>query len=182
MNLYFRLLKVLALGLLYRGRDGGEVITRLRVWPGDLDVNLHVNNGRYLTLLDLGRMDLLMKSGMAGLMMKRRIWGVAAAVGIRFKRPLRPFQVFRIRTRVACWDEKWMYIIQTFEREDTIWAEAMVKVIFRKQGRTVAPADIMTWLGRDPQSPRFPESIQSWIESQSRLGRELSISPPGNGD
>src|SRR6185503_3961101 len=30
----------------------------LRVWPNDLDLNIHVNNGRYLTLMDLGRMDL----------------------------------------------------------------------------------------------------------------------------
>lgn len=28
----------------------------LRVWPNDLDVNLHVNNGRYLALADIGRM------------------------------------------------------------------------------------------------------------------------------
>ena len=27
----------------------------LRVWPNDLDVNFHVNNGRYLALADIGR-------------------------------------------------------------------------------------------------------------------------------
>ena len=28
------------------------------VWPNDLDMNRHMNNGRYLTLMDLGRFDL----------------------------------------------------------------------------------------------------------------------------
>jgi len=27
----------------------------LRVWPNDLDLNIHVNNGRYLALADIGR-------------------------------------------------------------------------------------------------------------------------------
>ena len=31
----------------------------MRVWPNDLDTNAHMNNGRYLTLMDLGRFDLM---------------------------------------------------------------------------------------------------------------------------
>ena len=30
---------------------------RSRVFPNDLDLNMHVNNGRYLTFADLGRVD-----------------------------------------------------------------------------------------------------------------------------
>ena len=56
MNLYFRLLirlwmtwiKPRPLGLLDTSELPG------RVWPMDLDTNLHMNNGRYLSLMDLG--------------------------------------------------------------------------------------------------------------------------------
>ena len=35
-----------------------------RVWPTDLDVFRHVNNGRYLSFMDLGRTDLIVRSGL----------------------------------------------------------------------------------------------------------------------
>ena len=35
-----------------------------RVWPHDLDTSLHMNNGRYWTLMDLGRADLMIRSGL----------------------------------------------------------------------------------------------------------------------
>ena len=34
-----------------------------RVWPSDLDIFNHMNNGIYLTLLDLARFDTLKRSG-----------------------------------------------------------------------------------------------------------------------
>ncbi len=34
-----------------------------RVLPTDLDVLGHMNNGVYLSIMDLGRMDLLQRSG-----------------------------------------------------------------------------------------------------------------------
>jgi acyl-CoA thioesterase FadM len=40
----------------------GESVVRFRVWPGDLDFNLHMNNGRYLTLMGLGRLDLMARA------------------------------------------------------------------------------------------------------------------------
>ena len=65
MNLIFRLLKTLLLYLLRPTRRGilEESVVRFRVWPNDLDTNLHMNNGRYLTLMDLGRLDLLLRNG-----------------------------------------------------------------------------------------------------------------------
>ena len=64
MNLYFRLL-VFMIRVRFR--------SRLSMWdtstvsspgePADLDVQRHMNNGRYLTLMDLGRMDLMLRSG-----------------------------------------------------------------------------------------------------------------------
>ena len=46
----------------HRGSLGISYLT-LRVCPGDLDTSLHMNNGRYWTLMDLGRTDLMLRSG-----------------------------------------------------------------------------------------------------------------------
>lgn len=49
-----------------------ESVLRLRVLPNDLDYNLHVNNGRYLMLMDLGRLDLVVRLGIIGELRRRR--------------------------------------------------------------------------------------------------------------
>lgn len=64
MNLILRLL---ALPLLSRRRSKtsplGPCRTPFRVWPTDLDILRHVNNGVYLSLMDLARVDLLSRAG-----------------------------------------------------------------------------------------------------------------------
>jgi hypothetical protein len=42
-------------------------VVRLRAWPNDLDFNMHVNNGRYLTLADIARMHWFVSTGLLGL-------------------------------------------------------------------------------------------------------------------
>jgi len=55
VNLYLRLLKLLFLLPFVRRQallDHGHIAFRVR--PNDCDINLHLNNGRYLTFMDLG--------------------------------------------------------------------------------------------------------------------------------
>ena len=55
MNLILRMIKVLVAALFGQrlGVLDSSILT-FRVWPNDLDINLHMNNGRYLTIMDLG--------------------------------------------------------------------------------------------------------------------------------
>ena len=64
MSLYLRLFWTV-LALTWRKPIGllETSAINLRVWPNDLDVNLHVNNGRYLTLADLGVVTLSGRMG-----------------------------------------------------------------------------------------------------------------------
>jgi len=65
VNLYLRLLRLLLLLPFVRRRsllDAGRIA--FRVWPNDCDINLHLNNGRYLTFMDLGRLQLLAQIGL----------------------------------------------------------------------------------------------------------------------
>ena len=115
MNLYFRLLKVL-IALFWQKPLGIFEESRLhfRVWPGDLDVNLHMNNGRYLTLMDLGRTDMTGRIGLLRLMVKNKWRPVVAAQTIQFRRALQPFQRFELRTRFLTWRGEWLFLEQRF--------------------------------------------------------------------
>ncbi len=65
VNLYLRLL-LMHLTARRRGRLGiwDTARTAFRVRPHDLDLFGHVNNGRYLTIMDVARLDLLVRSGL----------------------------------------------------------------------------------------------------------------------
>jgi len=130
MNLNFRLIRVL-IGVAWRPPLGllEESVVELRVWPNDLDVNLHMTNGRYLTLMDLGRFDLIFRMGMLRQMFRRRWSPVAASATIRFRRSLAPFQRFLIRSRLVCWDQRWIYFEQRFESEGRLVALGDVRAL-----------------------------------------------------
>lgn len=64
MNLYLRLIWLL-LTYPFKSRMGftDALERKMRVMPGDLDINGHVNNGRYLTLVDLAIIEMFLRSG-----------------------------------------------------------------------------------------------------------------------
>jgi acyl-CoA thioesterase FadM len=59
----------------------------IRVWPNDLDTNMHVNNGRYLTLADLGRADWFIRTGVYATSKRLGIFPVVGAAGMDARLP-----------------------------------------------------------------------------------------------
>src|SRR3989338_9015257 len=111
MNLFFRLLR-LALSLPFKKKlsamDHSEL--RFRVLPNDLDIYGHMNNGRYLTLMDLGRMDWIWRTGLDRVTRKNRWNPLVASSTIRYKKSLRLWETFSLHTRIIGWDDKWFFI------------------------------------------------------------------------
>jgi hypothetical protein len=66
MNLWFRLLHLLLCSLFRPKLEAPFGVSRLqfRVLPNDLDSNLHMTNGRYWNIFDLGRLDLILRMGL----------------------------------------------------------------------------------------------------------------------
>src|SRR6187401_2614252 len=129
MNLFLRLL-LLLLTARFRARCAplGPARKRFFVWPPDLDVLMHVNNGVYLSMLDVARVDMMLRSGAFGRFGARGIYPVVAAQTIRYRRSLRLFERFEVETRVVGWDEQAFFVEHTFLRRDEVVAEAVVRV------------------------------------------------------
>ena len=117
MSLFLRLL-LLLLTAAFRPRCDilGPVRRRFIVGPADLDVLWHVNNGVYLSMLDVARVDLMLRSGVAGRIWRAGIYPVVAAQTIRFRRPLQLLQSFEVETSVIGWDEKALLLEHRFLR------------------------------------------------------------------
>lgn len=114
MNLWFRLLRLVLFSLWRPRIDAPFGVSRLvmRVWPGDLDTSLHMNNGRYWTLMDLGRTDLMLRTGLWRAVVRARWVPIISTGAIRFRRELRLFQRIRLDTRIVGWDDSHFIIRQ----------------------------------------------------------------------
>jgi acyl-CoA thioesterase FadM len=106
MNLWLRLLHLVVTSM-FRPRLRPTDVSRLafRVWPHDLDTSLHMNNGRYWTIMDLGRADLMFRTGLWTAILRKRWVPVVSAAKIRFRRELRLFQPFTLETRIVTWSD-----------------------------------------------------------------------------
>ena len=90
MNLYFRLLRVL-FGNLFAERlhHADAVTSRFRVMPHDLDAFGHMNNGRYLQIMDVARTDWMAQTGIFSAIRRYR-WAPLLGGGfVRFRHSLR---------------------------------------------------------------------------------------------
>ena len=170
MNLYLRLLWLKLFGR-FRPRAGllEPVRTPFRVVPTDLDVLRHVNNGVYLSLLDLARMDLLQRSGLAGPLKERGWFPVVTAESIGFNRSLTLFQRFEVETHTLGWDDTSFYLHQSFVRHGDVIASALVVGRFLRAGGGSVPAAEVAALGGITESPPLPDWATRLGADQERL-------------
>ncbi|HXC61738.1 MAG TPA: thioesterase family protein [Nitrospiria bacterium] len=163
MNLWLRFIIVL-LTAFFRQALGplDESVLTFRVWPNDLDINGHMNNGRYLTLMDLGRLDVIVRTGMGRTVLRRKWYPLVGSATIRFRFSLEPFQSYQLKSRIICWDKKWFFIEQRFERRGEIIAVGWVKGLLRGPGGNVPSSEVLHSINADIPSPEMPSAIRLW--------------------
>jgi acyl-CoA thioesterase FadM len=147
-----------------------------RVWPHDLDLSLHLNNGRYLTLMDLGRLDAMVRSGLWREVLRHKWTPIASAITIRFQRELRLFQKFRLDTKLLCWDASLVVMEQIFvfdggPRQGQVAARALFKggLYDRKERKFVEIARLMSLLGVSEISPPATAEVEAFLHADDQL-------------
>lgn len=186
MNLYLRLL-YMVLSSFFKGKIAhalDESSLGFMVLPNDLDLNGHMNNGRYLTIMDLGRMDFVLRLGLAGYVMRNGYIPVLSSASIRYRLPLLPFQKYSLKTRILYWNDKWVYmehrfIIEGGKKDQAVAAIALVKGSFfdKKTRGTIPTADILKAIDYTDSSPPMPAYIEKWAESEDALRAETIGKP-----
>ncbi len=163
MNLWLRMLGVL-IGTLFKPRLGyfDESVLRGRVWITDLDINIHMNNARYLAVMDLGRLDLFLRTGMMRAFIRRRWQPLMGAASVRFRRALRPFEAFTLHSRFVGWDDRRAYVEHWIEVDGVVACQAIMWAAFRSGGKRVLPEEIARELGHTGAPPELPAWVQGW--------------------
>jgi acyl-CoA thioesterase FadM len=147
----------------YEIHDVGRL--RLRVLPTDLDINNHVNNGVYFSLMDLGRFDLLHRSGAWAAIMKNNLYPVVASETITFRKSLNPWQRYVLESKIVGYDAKAVYLQQRFVVDGEVYAEGFIRGRFlKKSGGTVSLDELARMLDVDVTAVTLPPWLGEWAE------------------
>jgi acyl-CoA thioesterase FadM len=128
-----------------------------RVWPGECDA-AHLNHAALLSLLECGRIDLMVRFGFLALARRRRWYFPVTSLAVRFERPLRRFDPFEVVSRIVFWDEVSIWIEHRVRHADRTVATGLVRAVVREGRAPVAPSRVLAELGMDvpPLPDRSP--------------------------
>lgn len=174
MNLYFRLAAII-IAAFFRGRIGIAEASRVssRVWPFDLDLNLHMTNSRYQALADLGRVDLILRTGAWRAIWRGRMAVVLGGCTIRFRRALHPFERFTVSSEILGWDERWVYVRQIFTGRAGPACFAIMRAGFTRNGALVPPQELMEIAAPGTETLQPPEWVERWAEMEAQFVAEV---------
>ena len=136
----------------------------LMVLPQDIDLFMELNNGRYVTLLDLGRFSYGAKVDM-GSFLKKNKWSLTI-VGTynEYRHRLRLFQRFILETKIIGYDEKWFYFFQKIQRNDKTHMASIVKFSYTNSTGLVVPRDVIKAMGLNYD----PNQLPNWIKELTK--------------
>lgn len=145
MNLILRMIALLAASFFKPKLSVGKPKNSLtlRVLPNDIDINLHMNNGRYLTICDLTRVDMFIRTGLARTMVNEKWMPVISEHTMKYKKALKLFQKYEIKMEVTDWDDRSFHMLHTFIVGNRVVAEGTSLGIIVSKTGVVPPIEVI---------------------------------------
>ena len=137
--------------------------------PWDIDMWMELNNGRTLTLYDLGRIPLARRTGLVRLLHRNK-WGLTmAGVSVRYRRRIRTFEKIEMRSRLVSWDDKFMYLEQSMWKKNGECANhALYRSAITDKRGIVPPSEALRQLGLSNDPPAMPRWVAAWIAADTQ--------------
>ena len=171
MNLYLRLMRVLLGGWIQASAHYADTtMSRFRVWLHDLDAFGHMNNGRYLQIMDVARTHWMVRTGVFGAIRRNR-WAPLLGGGfIRYRHSLKMFQPYHVHSRLLCWDDRWFFLEHVFaDSRDRLVAIGITRAALRKNGEWVPSSEVVAHVHPGAVSPRMPRLVQEWVDLEDKM-------------
>jgi len=148
---------------------------RLTTLPTDIDVLMHMNNGRYLSLFDLGRWDLLVRTGLRDAMASRGWYAVVSSETITFRKSLQLWQRFDVESRFIGHDDRGLYMEHRAVVDGEVCARAIVRSrMLKRGGGHVTHEELFAATGRPADLP----DIEPWLHDWAAASRLPSTRKP----
>ncbi len=144
---------------------GDESVLPMRVGLVDIDPFMELNNGRHLTLMDFGRFDLAMRSGLMKVV-KDNKWGLAVAgASVRYRHRLKYRQKFNLHSHLVGYDDKWFYFHQKTVSNGKIHSAALVRTAVTSKDGIVNSKKVLITMGYTDISYNVPDWVLAWAKS-----------------
>lgn len=171
MNLYFRLLATLLAGLRSPRLEHDRLLSRrFRVLPHDLDAFGHMNNGRYLQIMDVARVDWMLRTGVLGAMWSQRWGAVLGGNLMRYRHALNLMEPFDVNTRLIHWDNRWFYFEHAFvDGTGRVAAIGLSRAALRQRSNWVHTDKVVDVVAPDAISPPRPQHLEDWLVAEETV-------------
>ncbi len=167
MNLWLRFLKtIFACFFAPKIAMLGTSQLKFRVWPWDCDLNCHLTNSRYWSMLDLSRLYFMQQIGLLrSMFFTHRCFPVVNAAEISYFRAIPPFAKLTVATRLIHWDEKYVYLEHQFQIKGQLYAIAMVRGLLLHKGRDKVPTkQLLAWAHYTGEKPVITPIAAQWLK------------------
>jgi acyl-CoA thioesterase FadM len=170
MNLYLRLLFTLLRAWRLPKFAVGQTLERsFKVLPNDIDINGHMNNGRYMTIVDLMLMEYFVRIGFAQVLMRNKWRPMSGGSFITYRRGLKPFQTYRLRYRIDACDTHWNFMRFEFWSGEQLCASGYMKGAAVGRAGLVTNVESYAALGIPVLSAPLPEAVAHWLAAEKAV-------------
>jgi acyl-CoA thioesterase FadM len=175
IKLFGRMIPAAARGLSQPQMSAAQPLkSRFRVLPHDIDINLHLNNGRYMQIIDVNRMEFLLRTGVIAIVRKHGWKPILGSATIQFRRELRLWEQAVASTRLVGWDNRWCYLEHRIETpEGKPVAIAMARAGFRCKGAWVPIETLRAALPLPIPPMTLPAHADLWRDLDESLAGQL---------
>lgn len=147
--------------------DGVHVSSHI-CWPWDLDFMMELNNGRTLTLFDLGRIPLAHRAGLLAVARKQG-WGLTmAGSSVRYRRRVRMFDRVEMRSRAVGHDDRFIYLEQSMWKRGECTSHLLIRMAATGKNGIVPAAEVVAAMGHDPLPGALPDWVQAWADADAK--------------
>lgn len=142
-------------------------VSSVTCWPWDLDPWRELNNGRTLTLYDLGRVPMAVRTGLVATT-RARGWGLTVAGNTtRYRRRVRAFDRLGLHSRCIGWDARFFYMEQSMWRGADCTSHILIRTAVTSSRGIVPTAEVLAAMGQPAESPPLPDWVTAWIAAEA---------------
>ena len=144
-------------------------VSHHRIWPWDLDMLMELNNGRTLSIFDLGRISMAERAGLFDALRARK-WSLSVAGSVvRYRKRLTNLQRIEMQSSLLGWDARFIYLEQSMWTADGACANhGIFRTALVSNRRMVPTADIVAEMGLTDSSRHLPDWVAEMFAADDR--------------
>jgi acyl-CoA thioesterase FadM len=126
-----------------------------RVWPQEADKK-YMNNASFWTITEMGQMEFLFRTGLYKFCRRYHWSPLVGSQKMVYRKPLKRFERYQLKSKIIFYDDKWLYFEQTFQKNNQMIANSLIKVLFRSKDGNIPVQKILSVLGQKLDLTRKP--------------------------